>query len=242
MKTATPRLTRALVPLIVITAALSSCVNRTAYVPGAVKSAALSAIVPPPTMTFETKGTSAARHIGETMMRADRGLAATFEHQALAQHGFDASQQTDEAMRQFYAQEVRRILAEELNARGQFKVLGSDGADATIQVRCGEWGLRYIDGGVYTGNMAAIAVLDCVMTDRAGKVVWDDNQFYLNGGKAVAYQSAEQSVRNTWFGYTRSPHKRADFEASPDLVRKELSAAIRHRARQIAMSLPRGGG
>lgn len=213
-----------------------SCVQRVPYKPGTVRTASLSAITPPLTMTFETKGQSVQRDLGERI--APLGVAGALVGGSMEESAVKASQHGDEAMRRFYSQEVRRIMTEEIAARGQFKVVNDPQADAVLQVSCGEWGLRYIAGGAYSGKVGAIATLNCVMKDHSGRVIWDDNAFHIHQGKTARMLSGEESWRIQWFGYSRNYRQREDFVGHPDLIRQELSASIRHRARQIASSLP----
>lgn len=225
--------------LVLFAATLSSCVQRTPYQPGTVKTAHLGTITAPPTMTFETRGKAIQRSLAAGI-GSQLGVVGAVAGAGMEQSAHKAVQTEDQAMQQFYTHELRRILTEEINARGQFKVVDDAKADAVLQVLCGEWGLRYIAGGAYSGKVGAIATINCVMKDASGRVLWDDNTFHVHQGKKARMISGEESWGIHWFGYSREHRKREDFVGHPELIRQELSASIRHRARQIASSLPQG--
>lgn len=220
-----------------LASALCSCVHRIPYQPGTIKTAQLAPITAPATMTFETRGKAIQRGLAQGI-GSQLGVVGAVAGASMEQAAHDAVQTEDQAMHQFYTQEVRRILTEEINARGQFKVGNDPQADATLTVDCGEWGIRYIAGGAYSGKVGAIATINCIMKDRSGQVIWEDNTFHIHQGKTARVLSSEESWTVCWFGYSRNHRKREEFVGHPDLIRQELTAAIRHRARQIASSLP----
>lgn len=226
-------------PAILLAATLCSCVHRTPYQPGSVKTAHLASVKVSPTMTFETRGKAIQRSLAEGI-GSQLGVLGAVAGGSMEQSAHDAVQTEDQAMLQFYTQEVRRILAEEIHARGQFQVVNDPRADATLEVQGGEWGIRYIAGGAYSGKVGAIATINCILKDSSGRVLWDDNTFHIHRGKNARVIKGDESWGIHWFGYTRNHRKREEFVGRPDLIRQELSAAIRHRARQIASSLPQG--
>ena len=214
-------LLRALPVVILVAAALCSCQSggggRVAYQTGSVKTASLVIKTPPPNMTFETKGSTFASEMGLGI----GGLAGL----ALASAGNEAALTPEQRLRQFYMGEVTKHLAAEITARKQFKLVPEGAGEGVLEVYFGQWGIRYVPGGFWSGQMAAMAGVGCSLKDRNGKVVWH--------GTAANPQMA-------WFSHTTVFHTREQFAASPELVRRELSSASRHIARQLAGSLPLG--
>ncbi|MGV3663322.1 MAG: hypothetical protein ACO1TE_24330 [Prosthecobacter sp.] len=206
---------------IVLLAALSlvSCSSGTKYRPGSVSTAAISSHVElPKKMTFETRGSRWVAGVGAGV----GGLAGGLVGAAIAT-GMVAK--SDDEMREWYKQEVLKVLREEISARRQFQLVPEGQGQATVQVSSMGWGFMLKGmGGPFSGQSMAITPLMVVMKDSQGKVLW----------KTMGARDGSIKMKDI------PSHKGSDLKRNPALMQQELAASVRRTARSIASTLPVG--
>jgi|GEM_PF-1920709 len=189
----------------------------TSYKPGTVQTASIETVKASPKMYFSTPAGSWAAVLGAATGGMGGIVVAVLADQAMKDR--------NEAMHQHLVAEIHRVLAEDVNKRGQFRVLSQGQAgEASITIKVELWGFR---SGFTSKRVESICYLRLFMKDRRGKTIWS----------AVGHVRLRPEVLAA---FPLKAHDPKAVAADPDLMRRELTLAIQRAVREITLSLPQG--
>lgn len=127
-----------------------------------------------------------------------------------------------ETLRVRFEQDLLRILKEELEARGQFRIV-EEPADATIQVRVALYGYM---AGVLSGKQGPALSLYLWMLDQRGKRIWNT---YTDRPDAPRVEKAPPILREA-----------SVYENDPEVLLQDLNTFARWQIRRLALEIPVG--
>lgn len=191
-----------------LTSFLCSCQNWVTYKSGTIKTASIQSFSTADQMTFETRGSRWMNAFGAVGAGVSLAMAMAPEEQ----------------LRTHFQSELRKALVEEINARGQFRILSDGQGEGRLEISSPGWGfvLRGA-GGPFSGQTMAGALVIVILKDSSGRILWKE---------AAPKTNTDLMASPSYPG--------SELKANPALMRKELSDLARRRARQIAATLPQG--